>query len=629
MFPDTLRVKMIPHKILPGIEMTISNTLKILITTAAVLTLTGCAVPGQQSTSGSAAVPVVSDTRTAEPAPAAPEIQAEVVAAPEIILPATPAPEQPAPESPAPDDQKSSDPLEIQPAAVDREFLQNRLNEYRSKLDRWVKFSEAGRNGTLTERLPERSIECIRLLEHILSGYSQLLGEETPSRTVPGAIEAAPAPGEIQQLDITFLESRCEEILVPDVETVPVLSPVEAPQYSFEEFQEIINSHINKENYSAAILWYDNLLQKYPDRQPDLVTRMNYGFALQYTGQIEAAAKYFTGMLDSQELGVDPAGLLLETAELNLAGGDIEAAERAYENFILAQKFVGAEKSWAMTQFEFLRRADQESDDMLAYIKLLRDLKTNDYRVHWAALNEKINSFAHEHAGSPAAVNALRLKDFMFEKLQFWFGGQLVKIDKLVAAKKFAEATDIVNRMANYYLPADLQTVVQKTYYEISQAELYENETQQRQNELELSQKWDNAVHLMDSQRFAEAIVAFEMLQGTEYEEKAADKIAEAANLAAGRMRKEAAALFIQAGKTTDVEEKRELLKNSHRLLNEILDKFPQTDLLDKVQQNIDILEEQIRKFDPALLEELRQNNTGDEIPEAESDAPPSNKEGL
>ena len=190
-----------------------------------------------------------------------------------------------------------------------------------------------------------------------------------------------------------------------------------------------------------------------------------------------------------------------------------------------------------------------------------------------------------------------------------WFGRQLVKIDFLVAGKNYTEAIDILKNMTRYYLPADLQAIVQKTYYEVAQAELQETENQQLIQEMELTEQWDAAVLLMDSQRFDEAIFAFEALMGTEYEEKATIKIVEAANLGAGQMRKEAASLFIRAGKTPDFEEKKVLLLDSYKMLNEIVFKFPQTDLLDKVHQNIAILEEQIRKIDPALLEELQEGN--------------------
>jgi hypothetical protein len=44
-------------------------------------------------------------------------------------------------------------------------------------------------------------------------------------------------------------------------------------------------------------------------------------------------------------------------------------------------------------------------------------------------------------------------------------------------------------------------------------------------------------------------------------------------------------------------------------MLNEIVVKFPQTDLIEKVNQNIAILEEQIRKIDPDLLVKLQEEN--------------------
>ena len=325
-------------------------------------------------------------------------------------------------------------------------------------------------------------------------------------------------------------------------------------------------------------------------------------------------------MFDSGDLSVEPLSLQLEIADLLLASSNIDAAKSHYESFILAHRSIEAEKLWAMEQLAFLRSVDSESEDMLAYTKLLREFLIYDYRIHSVALNKKINTFATEHAGSPIAVSALRLKTFTIEQLNLWFGRQLVKIDSLVAEKKFTEATDILKNMTNYYLPADLQAVVQKTYYDVAQAELQETEDQRRIQEMELTEKWDAAVLLMDSQRFDLAISAFEILMGTDYEEQATIKIVEAANLAAGQMRKEAASLFIRAGKTQDIEKKKELLLDSHRILNEILVKFPQTDLLDKVHHNVAILEEQIRKIDPALLEEPQEESPA-KIPD-ESPAP-------
>lgn len=509
---------------------------------------------------------------------------------------------------------------------ADVEFVQQRLNEYQVKLGQWLEISEAAAESDLAGEISERGAECVQLLERILTGYSLLLDRMQQSETVPVDKIATVDPRKMQQLDITFLESRCSEILSTDSQAQPDFVEETGPPSSFEETQKIINEQVNTQNYHEALIGYAGLLQDYPGQEPSISTQLNYGFALQYTGQVEEAAKHFSKMLASGELAVEPLSLQLDIADLLLASGNIGAAESYYENFILAHKSIEAEKKWAAEQLDFLRSAEPESGDMLAYMELLHEFQVYDYRIHSVALNEKLNTFITEHAGSPVAVSAQRLKTFTVDQLNSWFGRQLVKIDFLVTEKKFTEATDILKNMARYYLPADLQAVVQKTYYEVAQAEQYETENQRRIQEMELTEQWEAAVLLMDSQRFEEAIFAFEALMGTEYEEKANLKIVEAANLAAGQMRKEAASLFIRAGKTPDIEKKKELLLDSHRMLNEILARFPQTDLLDKVQQNIAILEEQMMKIDPAMLEELQTVENPEIIP-AESPGPFSSQQ--
>jgi tetratricopeptide (TPR) repeat protein len=492
---------------------------------------------------------------------------------------------------------------------ADWEFVQQRLNAYQIKLDRWSETSEVADKSKLAEKLSAKGFECIQLMEWILTGYSSLLERMEQGETVHVDETDMVDPKKMQQLDITFLENRCSEVLAIDTSVQHELTTEEKLHYSFDEAQEIIISHVKNENFHEAILKYSYLSTNFPEQKPAILTRLNYGLALQYTGQVEAAARHFNKMLASDDLSVDPLNLQLEMADLLLASGEITAAESYYENFIRENKSIEAKKSWAMEQLTFLRSVDPESEDMLEYTKLLREFLVYDYKVHSVALNEKINTFATEHAGSPFAVSILRLKAFTIEQLNFWLGRQLVKIDSLVAENRFTEATDILKSMSQYYLPADLQAVVQKTYYEVGQAELQETENQRRVEEIELTEQWDTAVLLMDSQRYNLAIAAFEILLDTDFEEQAAIKIVATANLAAGQMRKEAASLFIRAGKTPDIENKKKLLLDSYGMLNEILVKFPQTDLLEKVYQNIAILEDQIRRIDPALLEEPQEEN--------------------
>jgi hypothetical protein len=510
---------------------------------------------------------------------------------------------------------ESTETREAQLDSADIEFAQLRLDEYENKFEYWLEISEMAQEGELAEELTALETECMQKLERILSGYSFLLESMWQGDSVPFDRIATVDPKKIQQLDIAFLESRCGELLAMDLPAQSAVTPAAEPERSPAAAQALIASDVEQGNYQEAIVSYGNLGLDFPGLKPSTATEYNYGLALQYTGQVEAAARQYKNMLESGDLDITPLSLQREIADFFLASGNIAAAESYYERVIIGHESISTEKIWAEEQLVFLRSVAPESADMADYMKLLREFQKHDYRIDAPKINNAINTFVLQHTGSPVADRALQLKSFAVEQLKSWFGRQLVKIDSLVAEKKFAEAADILKSMTRYYLPAELQAILQKTYYEVADSEIQEMETQQQMQESELAEKWDAAANLLDSQRYDAAISAFAGLMDTEYEVKARMKITEAANLAAGEMRKEAASLFVRAGKTSDLEQKKELLRASHGLLTEILARYPQTDLLDKVQQNISILETQMQRLDPEPLKQPQQNNPADPSP--------------
>jgi len=495
--------------------------------------------------------------------------------------------------------------IRVNPADI--EFVQHRLIVYENKLDQWLEISETALEGPLADEITSLETVCLQKLEDILTGYSQLMERMQQGKIFSDDMSPTADPKAMQQNDIAFMESRCNELLVMDFAEKYKPVPSAEPEISFTETQEAIAAHVAQGNYQEALSDFGNLSSEFPDLKPSIATRLNYGRALQYTGQVDAAARYFKSMLESGDLAIEPLAIQRQIADFLLATADTSGAELYYKSMILEHETLSFEKTWAQEQLAFLDSVDPESEDMIAYMKLLREFQTSDYKMHAPRLNEMADDFARTHTGSPVAVSALRLRTFAADQLKSWFGRQLVRIDGLVAQKEFTTATDMLKNFSGYYLPAELQAVLQKKYYDIAQAQIQEQETQQRIKVMELNEQWDSAVNLLDSRQYDSAISAFESFSGTEYEESAKIKIVEAANQAAGGMRKEAASLFIRAGKTPDLEQKKNLLLDSHRLLTEILARYPQTELLDKVQQNISILEEQIERLDPTLLEELRQ----------------------
>ena len=554
-------------------------------------------------------------TPSAEPAEPAPEIQTSLPEstsqAPAAIVEEDQIEESPqdSPQTYISKDTESSGSPEIRVNYADIEFVQHRLIIYENKREQWLEIAGIILKGPLAEEITSLEAVCLQKLESILNGYSQLM--ERMQQDKAFSVDAVPAAGpkDMQQLDIAFLESRCNELLVMDFTEQPEPLPGAEPELSFAAAQEVIAEQVKQGKYHEALLAYGSLSHDFPGRIPSLATLLNYGRALQYTGQVEAAARHYKNILDSGDLAIEPLTIQRQIADFLLASADPAAAEFYYDSMIMEHQARSAEKTWALEQLAFLRSVDPASEDMTAYTKLLREFQTYDYKMNAPRLNQLIDNFASEHAGRPIAVSALRLKAFAIDQLKSWFGRQLVKIDELVAENDFSTATDMLKDISGYPLPAELQAVLQKTFYDVAQAEIQEQETQQRIKEIKLSEQWDAAVNLLDSQQYDLAISAFQSFISTEYEEKAKIKIVEAADKAAGRMRKEAASLFIRAGKTPDLDQKKGLLLESHRMLTEILAKYPQTELLDKVEQNISILEEQIERLDPELLQELQREN--------------------
>jgi hypothetical protein len=76
----------------------------------------------------------------------------------------------------------------------------------------------------------------------------------------------------------------------------------------------------------------------------------------------------------------------------------------------------------------------------------------------------------------------------------------------------------------------------------------------------------------------------------------------ETTRLAASEKRREAAELFVRAGNTDDIDQRIDLLFQSRELLQEILVKYPQSDLTEKVQNNLARIDEELRSIDPSLL---------------------------
>ncbi|MBW1792683.1 MAG: hypothetical protein JRJ14_10605 [Deltaproteobacteria bacterium] len=91
----------------------------------------------------------------------------------------------------------------------------------------------------------------------------------------------------------------------------------------------------------------------------------------------------------------------------------------------------------------------------------------------------------------------------------------------------------------------------------------------------------------------------------SEYQNRALRKIDKATQIAAIDMRKRAALLFSKSRKISGMEKKAALLLESRSILQEIIRRYPEAKIIDKVVVNLDVIENQIRNLDPSLLDDF------------------------
>ncbi|KPK22373.1 MAG: hypothetical protein AMJ61_17235 [Desulfobacterales bacterium SG8_35_2] len=200
----------------------------------------------------------------------APEVSEEPAPATQVTLPVTEAEPPPAiqeeqkiEESPQDDSQTSilertgsTGYAKVIVDYADIEFVQHRLIVYENKFEQWLEISEIALKGLLAEEITSHETECMQKLEIILSGYSRLMERMQQSETVSFGMIATidPKEMEMQQLDIDFLESRCNDLLNMDIAEQYEPMPEAEPELSFAEAQEIIASHMLQGNYQDALL---------------------------------------------------------------------------------------------------------------------------------------------------------------------------------------------------------------------------------------------------------------------------------------------------------------------------------------------------------------------------------------
>ncbi len=487
----------------------------------------------------------------------------------------------------------------------DMQYVKDRIFEYGRKLDRWKELDEQAVIVELDEAASEEMVRCFRDLQKVLNGYNRI--QETllrqdffeSSQTISSEDVML-----LEQRDISFLESGCGRLLKGGVEEGAGWAQREK-QADLPQIETLIERYAGSEEFEEVVqVW-----QQIPDKQLDRVhlnTRISYGNALMALHQEAEAANVYQQIVDqmsaSDDQRTDILSLRRVLADLYAASGDYEKAEKQYNEISNDYKNLASIESWGILQLSILERSEPGSPELEEYSSLLRNYlgftpQRDGYKLVWQA-----DQFLADYPYSAVASNIDIIRESAKIKADSWLAAFLAEIDAMAAEERFQDALLKMETLQEDILSGEKLIEIRKKSDDLTLAEAVNRETKKIEKMQALQRDWNDSLLLIDKGKYDEAIELLTTMLDSEYGLKADSKIGEASLLSARAERRKAADLFIRFTKTTDLESQKKLLIDSRRHLVDILVKYPDVGITDKVMGNIERVEKEMNAIDPNLI---------------------------
>ncbi|MGV1099902.1 tetratricopeptide repeat protein [Thiovibrio sp. JS02] len=467
-----------------------------------------------------------------------------------------------------------------------RAHVAGRYALYQAKAKQWSELEEGMLAMNIPEERPAGWAECRGRLDALLASYGRLAGGPGGGALDFQLLAATTAA------DMEYLVGGCQAVYMSGKEGVEHWQGVFG-QRAAEEMEKTIIDAVGGARYDEAIGAYRGLGALYPQHPPAPEVIEQIAIALLHKGQLVEALQVLQDTL-GREKPRDLTGLKMLYADLLLVGGRTGEARRLYGE--LARYYGGqqGDRRWVDEQLVLLAAGAASGEQMRLYAGLLRDYLLFDGRQVPAEMQDTLTLLERTAPGSPVLARARQLVALAQARAGTWTGTQLASVEALIAENKFSEAAALLDALLREDLAPEARQHVEEIRARVKGAENQDTATLNSDQGETLLGQWERAMNLLGLRRYDEAIEAFSALAGTDYEEKARAKMAEAVNLAANEMRHRAAALFVKAKKSKDVGGQRQLMLESRALLLEIVRKYPDSEILDKVRLNLKSIAEQI-----------------------------------
>lgn len=481
-------------------------------------------------------------------------------------------------------------------------LINDRIYAYEQKLEALRELQEQTMSRPPSQETLNAMSDCRAQLQRVLVEYNALNQRLLQKTDLQAAqLLAADSLLQLSEKDINYLESSCQNLMV-----APLVSPQQLPVQtkSLHAEEQLLKAAAAVDDYATVISHYEQLPLE-AGQVPSFDTTFLYGQALLKTSREPEARKVFTDLLSiirKQDQAQWEFRLMQLIGDLEFGLEIFDGAKDKYKELAAIYEGLSSKNEWALQQVSALDRNVYQTDEVRSYAQLLKAyLGYNPDRDGYGVV-EQAEKYIAKYPYSPVASNADLVLERAKTEADAWLKSVLARIDSLVEEKKFQEALLLIERVPRDILPVEKQEMLRRKNDQLLTAESISIETSRLVQEQELQEEWNQGMLLLEAREYDQAIEVFTSLMASSYAGKARERIDEAAKLAAKEDRQRAAEIFMRANRTGDLESKIKLLFASRKLLQDILIKYPQSGLSDKVNRNLVRIEEEINRIDPTLL---------------------------
>lgn len=475
--------------------------------------------------------------------------------------------------------------------------VNNRIYSYERRLEEWKKVEKkmAGAT-TVPPDKAGRMEECRLQLQDILNGYHTLRNRLLQAGPVDaGLLPAGELLLQLNRQDVDYLEGGCGRLLA-ELEAAPAAPPVRPagpdPQ---------IKAAYDSAEYDQVLSLYGQL-SRTAGQPLDPATDFLYAQALVKNHQEPVALGVFTGLLDRvRQPGQESMAFQVMQAvgDLSFGQGAYDQARRQYEEIVRLSAEQGRREEWAVQQLAALQPGGVAPEEMREYSALLKNYLAFVPRRDGYAVVEQAAAFLRAFPGSRLAANAAFMQKSARERADSWLNRGIQRVEAMTGGQ--VEADGQAASTGTEPGAAGTPPVATGTEIVPTDGQMDAPAVDAGPSDEELQARYDQGVAALTAREYDKAIETFNGLLATPFADRARTRIDEAAGLAAQEDRRKAADLFVRANSTADPENKRNLLLSSRKLLQDILVKYPQSGLADKVQRNLSGVERALKAIDPSL----------------------------